>query len=89
MSEFSIQPPTNRAERRRHERKAAQYDKRTHFTKAEVETMNTASYQLGIQHTLEAANIKLGIGPARQEKIREGLKLLQALDFDYSMRNLK
>lgn len=78
----------NRAERRAQQRKANAYDKRTHFTKAEVEAMNEAAYELGINHALEAANMKLGIGPARQEKIREGIKLLQSLDFDYYLKGI-
>lgn len=79
----------NRAERRSQERRADSYDKRKTFTKVEVEAMNQAAYELGIKHTLEAANNTLGIGPQRQEKILEGLKLLQTLDFDYYLMKLK
>jgi hypothetical protein len=73
----------NRAERRAQHRQAKAYDKRTHFTKAEVEAMNSTAYELGVKHTLEAAENKLGIGKKRQERILEGLELLQILDFEY------
>lgn len=76
----------NRADKRRAERSANKYDQRTTFTKAEVERMNELAYDLGVKHTLEASNLALGIGPARQNRIKDKLQLLQALDFDYFLK---
>lgn len=73
----------NRQQRRATERKGNAYEQRKTFTKEEVEKMNIAAYDLGVKHTLESANIHCGIGPQRQKKISDGLKLLQQLDFEY------
>lgn len=78
----------NRAERRQQQRKLMEFEKKQLFTKAEVDAMNAYAYEVGVNHALESAWINLGIGPARQQKIRDGLKLLQQLDFEHYLQKL-
>ena len=72
---------SNRAERRRQDRKHQEWDGRKTFTKEEVEKMNIAAYDLGVAHALTAAHKKLGIGKIRQQRMIDLLPELQLKDF--------
>lgn len=72
---------SNRAERRRQERKDQEFNSRKTFTKQEVEKMNIAAYDLGVSHALTAAHRKLGIGKIRQKRMIDHLEVLQVEQF--------
>lgn len=72
---------SNRADRRRQERKSQEFTARKTFTKQEVEKMNIAAYDLGVSHALTAAHKRLGIGKIRQKRMIDYLEVLQLEQF--------
>jgi DNA repair ATPase RecN len=74
----------NRQKRRGIERQAATFDQRKSFSPDETRAMINEAYSLGVEHALESFANKFGLGPKRLEDVKQGLELLQALDFEYS-----
>ena len=71
----------NRQQQRQRERAAQRFNQRQTFSKDEVKGMNVASYNLGVEHALEAVAIVFGLGKKRLDRVREKLEWLQYLDF--------
>lgn len=67
----------NRAEKRKRARSDKKYDKRTQFTKAEMEAANNAAYELGMKFALEAAKAVPGVGNKRYGQIKQGIREIE------------
>lgn len=78
----------NRAERRQKQRSAQKYDGRQMFTKKELELSNEKSYELGVNHCIEAMKEEFGIGPKRMAAFMERLRWIQYQNFNLYMQEV-
>lgn len=69
--------PLTRQQRRQMERSGKKYERKTTFSKQEVEKANSAAYEYGKQLTLKAAKEVLGLGHARLERVEKRLAELE------------
>lgn len=79
---------SNRADRRQKQRNAKKYDATETFTKQQVEVMNERSYDLGVQHAVQAMKEEFGIGPKREKLFEERLRWIQYQVFTLSMQDV-
>lgn len=73
--------PLSRQVRRQMERSGAKFDKKTTFTKSEVEKANASAYLYGKQLALKAAAEVIGLGPKRLDRIEEKIADLEFATF--------
>jgi len=79
----SFKRKIDRAERRRMEKSAKQFDERKFFTKDELERMNKAAYDLALEHIIRALKSAFRFGPKRIQRLTEELWKIQQEDFGY------